>query len=146
MYRRIVLLILLVVLPVLVGCPGNRSIDKEANEAMWEWVEQQDQNGWHIGGFEEANYTNIIVDHQFRPTQLKIAITGDAVNPYHQRNLLGDLAMKWRDMYPANMRPRFNLRVTLYDMQMDRDHELGWCEIDQDGNIDTHHHRTQDVM
>jgi len=145
MYRRLTLLVLLILVPVLIGCPGNRSIDKKANEALWEWMEQQDQNGWDISGWD-TSYTNIIVEHEFRPTQLKLAITGDAVNPYHQRNLLGDLARKWREMYPANMRPRFNLRVTLYNMEINHDYELGWCEIDQDGNIETHHALTQDVL
>jgi len=145
MHRRFILLAILVLVPILLGCPGNRSIDHEANEALWEWIQEQDANGWNVAGFE-ATYTDIVVDHEFRPTRLQLAINGDAVNPYHQRNLLGQIAQQWQNMYPANMRPRFNLRVELYNREISNDTDLGYCEIDRDGNIDTHHGATQDVM
>jgi hypothetical protein len=146
MKHRIFLLLALAVLPLLVGCPGNRTIDKQANDALWAWVEQNDAAGWEIVGFPGTTYTNIIVDHEFRPTKLNIAIKGDEVNPYHQRNLLEMIAREWRNKYPANLKPRFPLRVTFYDMEINRDKELGYTDIDQDGNPDTHHGQTQDVM
>ncbi len=145
MNRLVVLLLVLVAVPLLLGCPGNRKIDHEANEALWQWVQEQDTNGWVIPGYD-VDYRNIVVDHEFKPTRFNIAIKGDEVNPLHQRNLLDMIAMEWRNKYPANMRPRFNLRVTMYDMEINRDNELGYTEIDQDGNPETHHHRTQDVI
>jgi len=145
MYRKMALLFLPVFVLLIVGCPGNRAIDREANDALWAWIQEQDTNGWQITGYN-TNYTNVVVAHEFRPTRLNLAIKGDSVNPWHQRNMLGDIAKAWQGMYPANMKPRFNLRVTLYDQEINNDKELGWCEIDQDGNVDTHHGLTQDVM
>ena len=146
MERRIFLILLLMTIPVLVGCPGNRAMDREANEKLWAWVEDQDATRWDIIGAPQTNYTNLILDHEFRPTKLKIAIDGDAINPIHQRNMLEQVARKWRNCYAANLRPRFNLRVEFYDKEINRDNDLGWTEIDQDGNVDTHHSKTQDVM
>jgi hypothetical protein len=145
MQRSITIAFLFLVVPLLVGCPGNRALDREANEALWAWVEQQDTNGWNITGYA-TNYQNIVVAHEFKPTRLSIAIQADRVNPLHQRNMMDMIAMQWRNFYPANMRPRFNLRVMLYDTEINRDKELGWSEIDRDGNVETHHAKTQDIM
>jgi len=146
MKMRIFLLLTLIMVPLLVGCPGNRTLDREANEKVWAWVMQNDTEGWSIMGFPDTTYTNIVVDHEFKPTKLNIAIKGDEVNPYHQRNMLEMVAREWQNSYPANMKPKFNLRVTFYDMEMVRDHELGYTEIDEDGNPETHHGRTQDII
>jgi len=135
-------------LPLLLGCPGNTSEDKKAGEALWAWVQQSDTNGWVITGYAKSTnpYKNVVVDHRWRPTKFEIAIKGDSVNPYHQRNMLEDIARQWRDKYPANMRPRFVLRVEMYNMKISKDSELGYTEIDKDGSVDTHHSKTQDVM
>ena len=145
MKNRVALILMLIAIPLILGCPGNRRLDKECNDKLTAWIQEQDTNGWHITGFE-TNYTNIVVTYEFRPTKLDIAIKGDSVNPLHQRNLMDDLARKWWGEYPANLRPRFNLRVTMYDLEINGDNELGWSEIDQDGTVETHHMKTGDVM
>jgi hypothetical protein len=145
MRKRVVMILLLLVLPMIVGCPGNRPMDKEASDALWAWVEQQDSTRWDIVGAPNTNYNHVIIDHRFRPTKLDIAINGDAVNPIHQRNMLEQIARQWRNSYPANLRPRFNLRVEIYNKEISKATELGYTEVDTDGNVDTHHSATQDV-
>ncbi len=147
MKRRIFLLLLIITcVGFLLGCPGNRQLDRDANEALWAWVEEQDSTRWEIIGADNTNYSNLVVDHLFKPTRLQIAIDSDAINPIHQRNMLEQIAREWRNKYPANLRPRFNLRVEMFDKEINRDYDLGWTEIDTDGNVDTHHAKTQDVM
>jgi hypothetical protein len=146
MRKYIGVLIVLLVLPMLVGCPGNSGTDKKAADDLWAWIQQQDQNGWTITGFPQSSYKNIVVDHRFRPTRFDMAINGDAVNPYHQRNMLEDIARKWVEQYPANMRPRFVLRVEMYNNKISKDTELGYTEIDKDGTVETHHSKTQDMI
>jgi hypothetical protein len=134
---------------VLLGCPGTRKIDLEAREKLWTWMEEQDANGWNITGYPDkaGYYKNIIATHRFRQAPvLDVAIKGDEVNPYHQRNWMVDIARKWWNLYPANMRPRFNLRVNLYDTEISHDMELGFVEVDKDGNFEPHHFKTGDVM
>lgn len=139
------LLLVLLIVPVLAGCPGNTRQDKEVQVAFEQWIRDQDANGWEISGYD-ATYQNIVVDIKFRPTRLQLAIIGDAVNPWHQRNLIEDIIIQWRNMYPANIRPRFKLRLELYNLQIDRASDLGWTEIDTEGMVDTHHSKTQDVI
>ena len=144
--RIFLLAITIIAAAVLVGCPGNRQLDKNANEALWAWVMEQDTNGWVITGFTDTNYKGVVIDHLFKPTRLQLVIKGDSVNPYHQRNMIEMIARKWRECYPANLRPRFNLKVELYDLELNRDKNLGWSEIDTDGNVETHHSKTQDII
>ena len=147
MKSRIFLLLLIILsAAILVGCPGNRQLDKDANDLLWAWIEEQDANGWEIMGYGQTDYKNVVVDHVVKPTRLEMAIEGDMVNPYHQRNMIETIVHKWRDCYPANLRPRFNLRLELYDQEINRDRDLGWTEIDTDGNVDTHHSKTQDII
>lgn len=148
MKKLVLLLIAILLVPLFTGCPGNSKRDIEVQEQLWAWIQEQDQNGWTITGYEVSagRYKNIILDHKFRPTRLMLVIDGSAVNPFHQRNLLEDIARKWRDFYPANMRPRFNLKVVFYDKNFDRSNELGYTEIDKDGTVETHHGKTQDVI
>ena len=56
------------------------------------------------------------------------------------------IVREWRNKYPANLRPRFNLKVELYDLEISGDKNLGWTEIDSDGNVETHHSKTQDMI
>jgi hypothetical protein len=141
------LVMIALILPFLVGCPGNSGTDKKAADDLWAWVSQQDKDGWVITGFANNKpYTNIIVDHKWRPTKFELAIKGDEVNPYHQRNMIEDIARKWQSFYPANMKPRFNMRVEIYNLKISSDSELGYTEIDKDGTVKTHHSKTQDVL
>jgi hypothetical protein len=144
-YRLFFLLIVLIV-PMLIGCPGARQIDREANEALAVWIDEQDATGWQIIGVADVHYSNVVVEYRFNPTRLDIAILGDNVNPFHQRNLIETIARQWQNSYPSNMKPRFNLKVQLYDRDFDRANDLGFTEIDEDGNVDTHHGRTMDKM
>ena len=144
--RIILLAITILATAALVGCPGNRQIDKDANEALWAWVMDKDTHGWEIDGFPGTNYKNVVVDHLFKPTRLQLVIKGDEVNPYHQRNMIEMIVREWRNKYPANLRPRFNLKVELYDLELNKDKNLGWTEIDTDGNVETHHSKTQDMI
>ena len=107
---------------------------------MWSWIQQQDQAGWTITGYtlNPDTYKNIILDHKFKPTKLAIAVKKDAMNPLHQKNWVEDIAMKWRNMYPANMYPRFTMRVTIYNDKIDNNNEVTYTEIDKDGNVSTH--------
>jgi hypothetical protein len=147
MKRILALLIALVTVPLAVGCPGNSPMDRKAEADLWTWVQQQDQAGWTISGYENATgYKNIVTDHKLRPAFFDLAINADAVNPLHQRNMLEDIALKWRSLYPANMTPRFNLRVTFYNKTISHATEIGYTEIDKDGTPRTHHGKTQDVM
>ncbi len=146
MKNRLFLLLIVLIVPILIGCPGARQIDRDANEALAEWIDEQDATEWEIIGVAESSYSNIVVEYQFKPTRLEIAIRGDYVNPYHQRNMIETIARQWRNFYPSNMRPRFNLKVQLYDGDFDRANDLGFTEIDEDGNVDTHHGRTTDIM
>ncbi len=149
MIRRLSLLLLLfmVVLPLL-GCPGNTARDKEAQATLWAWIEEREEAGWEIIGYPGTAdiYKNMILEHNFRPTRLDIAINTLDMNPYHQRNWIEQIAVAWRDQYPANMTPRFTMRVTLYDATISNDNELGFTEISNDGRVVTHHGKTQDVM
>jgi hypothetical protein len=137
----------LLIVPFFLGCPGNGKMDLKAQQDLWAWIQQQDQVGWTITGYEQnaGYYKGIVIDHKFRPTHLDLAINGDAVNPYHQRNLIETIARQWRNFYPANMYPRFNLKVEIYNQTIDKNSELGYTEIDKDGNVDTHHSKTQDM-
>jgi len=146
MKNRLFLLLIVLIIPTLIGCPGNRAIDKEANAQLSEWIDEMDATEWQIMGVTGVSYSNIVIDYQFKPTRLEIAIDAQAVNPYHQRNLIETIARQWQSYYPANMKPRFNLKVQLFDTDFSRDHDLGFTEIDEDGNVDTHHGRTTDVM
>jgi hypothetical protein len=148
MKKYLLLFAVLLLVPFFLGCPGNGKGDIKAQQDLWAWVEQQDTNGWTITGYEQnaGFYKHIILDHRFRPTHLDIAINGDAVNPLHQRNLIEDIARHWRNSYPANMYPRFNLKVEIYNQKIDKNSELGYTEIDKDGNVDTHHSKTQDMI
>ncbi|MCX6647520.1 MAG: hypothetical protein NTY09_14340 [bacterium] len=145
MKRLAYILLVLAIVPILAGCPGNNRQDKLAQDALWAWIQEQDTNGWAITGFE-TNYKGIVVDHNFKPARLQLAIKGPDVNPYHQRNMIEDIARKWREVYPANIQPRFTLRVELYDTTIERAADLGWTEINKDGLIETHHSKTQDVL
>jgi hypothetical protein len=140
------ILLVLAIVPMIAGCPGNGRSDKEAQDALWAWIQEQDTNGWAITGYPTANYTGIVVTHEFRPARLQLAINASAVNPWHQRNMIEDIARKWREVYPANIRPRFNLKVELYDTEISRAADLGWSEINKDGLVETHHSKTQDVL
>ncbi len=146
MRNKLPLGLLFAMMLLVVGCPGNRTLDKKANEKLWAWVEQQDSTRWDIIGAPQTNYNHIIVAHEFRPTRLNVAIKADEVNPYHQRNLLEQIAREWQKSYPANLKPRFKLKVELFDTEINNDKSLGWTEIDQDANVDTHHGKTQDKM
>jgi len=143
---RIFLILLVILVPLLTGCPGNRTVDKEARTKLGEWIDQQDAAVWTITGFEGTAYTGVVTTYEFRYSILDIAINSEAMNPVHQRNWMEGIARKWREFYPANKRPRFNLKVVLYDKEINNDFELGWVEIDQEGNLDTHHARTQDTI
>ncbi len=146
MRQSIFLLLLVIVIPMLIGCPGNRAIDREAADKLWTWVEEQDSTRWDVVGAPQTNYSGLIVDHQFKYNKLMIALDSDAINPIHQRNLLEQIARQWRNSYAANLRPRFNLRVEFYNKEINKNFDLGWTEIDTDGNVDTHHSKTQDVI
>lgn len=148
MRRMLSLFFIFAVVPILLGCPGNSAEDKRIQEELWAWIQQQDTQGWTITGYESnaGFYKGIVVAHEFRPTRLLLAIKGDQVNPLHQRNLLEDIARKWRSLYPVNMVPRYNMKVVFYDMEISNDRELGYTEIDRDGNVDTHHSKTQDIL
>ena len=78
--RIILLAITILATAALVGCPGNRQIDKDANEAIWAWVMDKDTNGWEIAGFPGTSYTGVVIDHVFKPTRLQLVIKGDEVN------------------------------------------------------------------
>jgi len=148
MKKLISLTIALLLVPMLLGCPGNSAQDRKIQEQLWSWIQQQDQEGWNISGFANISgvYKNIIVDHKFKPTRLEIAIKGDEVNNLHQRNMLEDIARQWRNFYPANMYPRFTMKVEFFNMTFDKTAELGYTEINRDGLVDTHHSATQDVI
>ncbi len=148
MTRRLALLLMLLIIPALLGCPGNTRLDKEAQGKLWEWILEQDEAGWAIMGYPgtELIYKDMILDHRFRPTRLDIAINGEEMNPYHQRNWIEQIVREWRNKYPANLRPRFNLKVYLYNGEINNDNELGFTEIDTNGTVDTHHGKTHDVM
>lgn len=135
-----------IVVPFLTGCPGNSRQDKEVQAALWEWIQEEEINGWTIIGWETTSYTNVIIEHEFRPTRLRIVIDPGTMNPFHQRNWIETIVRQWRNTYPANMRPRFKLKVELFDMQMTSDHNIGWSEINQDGRVETHHSGTQDMI
>jgi hypothetical protein len=146
MKKYIGVLIVLLVLPMLVGCPGNTGTDKKAADDLWAWVQEKDTNGWTISGFPQSSYKGIVKEHRWRPTKFELAIDGDAVNPYHQRNMLEDIAREWVALYPANARPRFVLRVEIFNKKISKDSELGYTEIDKDGAVETHHSKTQDMI
>ena len=148
MKRILALLIALVTVPLAVGCPGNSPMDRKIEADLWTYIQQEDQAGWVISGYDNVSgtYKNIVTDHKLRPANFDLAIDGQAVNPLHQRNMLEDIARKWRSLYPANMTPRFNMRVTFYDKTISHATELGYTEIDKDGTVRTHHSKTQDVM
>lgn len=145
MKKLIYVLLVLMVIPLLTGCPGNGRLDKEAQEALWTWIQEQDTNGWTISGWAGVSYQGIVTDHNFRPARLQLAINADAVNPFHQRNLIEDIVLKWRALYPANMQPRFKLKVELYNNTIERANDLGFTEVEPDGRVDTHHMGTHDV-
>ena len=148
MKKLLSLTIALLLVPMLVGCPGNSSQDRQVQQKLWEWIQLQDANGWVISGYENATgaYKNIILDHKFKPTRLELAIKGDEVNNLHQRNMLEDIARQWRNYYPANMYPRFTMKVEFFNKTFDKAAELGYTEINKDGIVDTHQSATQDVM
>ena len=138
--------IALLFLLMALGCPGNSRRDVEYRDELWNWILTQDTNGWEVTGWPEIHPVGVVVDHNFRPARLEIAIKGDDVNPYVQRNMIEDIARHWRDEYPINLQPRFELLVYMYNMEISHDKELGFTAIDKDGNVDTHHPKTQDVM
>lgn len=140
------LALILLVLPSLIGCPGNTGRDREMQAQLWTQIETWDAQGWEIPGWPDVHPMGIVTDHKFRPTRLDIAIKGDDVNPYHQRNMLEGIVRYWQNLYPINLRPRFELRVYLYDVTISNDRELGFTIIDQDGNVETHHGKTQDIV
>jgi hypothetical protein len=149
MIKRIALLVVLLLCSVLfLGCPGNTSLDKKAQQDLWAWIEQQEAAGWAITGWPDTEnlYKNVIVDHRFRPTRLDIAIPANTMNYFHQRNWIEDIVRKWRNCYPANMYPRYELKVYLYETTISNDTELGFTIIDKDGNVETHHGKTGDVL
>jgi len=148
MKKIISLCITTLILLGVTGCPGISATDKKAQQELLAWIQQQDRDGWTIIGYENQAgfYKNVVLKVELKPAKVNIAIDRNSMNPYHQRNFMETIVRKWRDFYPVNMRPRFNLRVTLYDKEIQHQNELGFSEIDKDGNVDTHHGQTQDIM
>ncbi|HEX9746734.1 MAG TPA: hypothetical protein VGB30_15050, partial [bacterium] len=112
MLRKIIFItILMMLVPALMGCPGNSRKDIEIREATWAWCEQSDIDGWQIIGWGGDPPTGIIVEHKLRPARIDIAIDPSRIHPQAQRNLLETIARHWLNEYAVNTRPRFELHV-----------------------------------
>jgi hypothetical protein len=129
--------------------PVSREIseaDAAANAALSEWIEMHDADGWVIPGQPGERYIDVILAAEFRSGELDLVIAGDKLVPGNQRQLMEAIARKWISLYPEDVIPGYTLKVTMYDGEINRDHQLGFSEIDSNRNIDTNHPATQDVI
>ncbi len=128
--------------------PVSREIseaDAAANAALSEWIEMHDADGWVIPGQPGERYVDVILAAEFRSGELDLVIAGDKLVPENQRQLMEAIARKWISLYPEDVIPGYTLKVTMYDGEIDRDHLLGFSEIDSNRDIDTFHPGTRDV-
>lgn len=144
--RLLFVLLVLTIIPTILGCPGNSGRDKEYRDATVQWIKDSSAAGFQIPGWEGTPPQDFVLEVRQRPARIDFAIDPTKIHPLAQRNLIETVARYWRDKYPINMRPRFELHVYIYDKQISNDKEIGFTSIDKDGNVDTHHGPTQDMM